>query len=331
MIDGRVDDGMIEIGDPTEEPTAAEPPPRVVIEYRERGVPWMLIPPLIVLSAVGSMMAYQKFVPPSGRPHLTSVSKPPSTDEVVAPTSRPDPSSTTTTTPPTVATVNTAPVEKSVEPPAPPMKSEELPTIPPAATPASPFELPTEPPKPADPATLPRVQVGFDPKALEADRKPEATGDEAISPASKENRPDRPAQELDQPATPFEREQPTEVDPDLLPPDPRLARVRQQQRLAEAIRQIELDRVRFHADLKLVCKNFPDRGPRELKELFKRYSTQLEPASKALAIKLLGKSGQFAGADRATRIDVLRASGYPESVILDDIFISYEKSRIGTA
>ena len=52
MAEEPVDDEMIEIGDPTEEPSAAEPPPQVVIEYRERGVPWMLIPPMIVVSAV---------------------------------------------------------------------------------------------------------------------------------------------------------------------------------------------------------------------------------------------------------------------------------------
>ena len=67
MSEERVDDGMIEIGDPTEEPTYPEGPTRVVIEYRERGVPWMLIPPLLVLSAVGAMVAYHKWFPQANR------------------------------------------------------------------------------------------------------------------------------------------------------------------------------------------------------------------------------------------------------------------------
>ena len=37
MSEGPVNDGMIEIGDPTEESPTTESPPQVVIQYHERG------------------------------------------------------------------------------------------------------------------------------------------------------------------------------------------------------------------------------------------------------------------------------------------------------
>ena len=54
MTEPRPDDAMLEIGDIDEDPTAPAGPegPRVVIEYRDRGVPWMLIPPLLAMAAV---------------------------------------------------------------------------------------------------------------------------------------------------------------------------------------------------------------------------------------------------------------------------------------
>jgi len=94
------------------------------------------------------------------------------------------------------------------------------------------------------------------------------------------------------------------------------------------LRQVEVDRGRFHADLKMVCKKFGADFENQVLELYKRYGTQIEPASKEKALWLLGKSGPYVGADRATRIDVLRAVGYPETVILDDIFETFERRRI---
>ena len=91
MIDDRVKDGMIEIGDPAEEPTTAQPPPRVVIEYRERGVPWMLIPPLLVISAVGAIIADHKYAPPNARFQPIAVVKAPSAPGPPNPSEAPGP------------------------------------------------------------------------------------------------------------------------------------------------------------------------------------------------------------------------------------------------
>ena len=46
---------LIEIGDPEDDPVvpAPAPDPQVVIEYRDRGLPWMLVLPLPVTAAAG--------------------------------------------------------------------------------------------------------------------------------------------------------------------------------------------------------------------------------------------------------------------------------------
>ena len=202
MLEERVDDGMIEIGDPTEESSHTELAPRVVIEYRERGVPWMLIPPLLILSALGAVLLHHKFAP------LPRPPQPPTPIRVEAPPETPLVPSDATAPPSPPA----APAVATVEKPA------EVPVIAPVAAAVESPESVPDPTRGADPDSFPRVQgLGFDPKALEAERKAEAPADNALAPALQEARPD-------------DRDQPREVDPELLPPDPLLARARQKQR-----------------------------------------------------------------------------------------------------
>ena len=298
MHDELGDGEMIEIGDPTEEPPAGEAPPSpIVIQYHERGgVPWMLIPPLLLVSAVGAVLVYHQFAPPKVVVHPVEVTR---TPEVAAPQ----------------AVEPLAPVPASIpssEAPAPPPPLEPPPVAVTVVEPP-PLQLP-EP----QPAPFPRVQgLGFDPKALENERKVEAPADAAIAPAAK-----------DDPPVPHE-EQPREVDPDLLPPDPREARLRQAQRRVEALRKVEDERTRFHAEVRALCKKFgEDAGP-EIRDLSKNFDSRVEPLAEKRAVQLLGKSGAFAGADRRTRIELLRSLGYPEPVILGDLFDHYEKRLIG--
>src|ERR1700754_5030558 len=123
MGDECIEGGMIEIGDPSVETTAVEPPPRVVIEYRERGVPWMLIPPMIVLSAVAAVMVYHKLAPPPIRVPVSATSSSISAD-------------------PAIATE-----EPAVPTPGSPVPSKEVPPeVNAGSTPPSPFELAMENP-----------------------------------------------------------------------------------------------------------------------------------------------------------------------------------------
>ena len=321
---------MIEIGDPTEEPIDAASTPKVVIEYHERGgVPWMLIPPLLVLSAVGAILVYVRMVPHSNfrQPPLASARSPevsgPLVGESVAPV-------LTESTPPELALTLTEPLatpsgsgERS-EPSAAAVADAPPPVVVAPPSPADPDGLPSIPESPAagpvkaaEPAPPPKLQaLGFDPKALEADRKAEAPADPALNPVAREDRP-------------AEREQPREIDPDLLPPDPREARARQELRKLEIFKRVEDERPLFHAELKALCRKFRERSGPEILEMRKKFDLKIDPKAEEVAKDLLGKNGKFIGADRRTRLDLLRSLGYPEPVILDQLFSTYERQQIG--
>jgi hypothetical protein len=322
MTEGRIDDEMIEIGDPNEEPVAAEPPPKVVIEYRERGVPWMLIPPLLIISAVGAVMGYHKLTQDMIPHRVVTVSTVPPVD-IAAELKIPELPRTLDGPEARPTEVPSVPIDKLPDPVIlPPVATAEV-VLPPVPL----VELPPAPEKPAEPSKFPTATgVGFDPKALEADRKGEPPpADPALTPVARQDPPREPARV----AVPDEKNLPREVDPDLLPPDPRLAKVRQQERVVEAGKQVEADRVRFHNELREICRIARDDYIKEVIELSTRYGMQVDPKIKKLAGQLFGQSGRYAGSDRQTRIDVLRAIGYPETLVLEDIFTTYEKGRIG--
>lgn len=313
----RVEGEMIEIGDPTEE-SAAGPasPPRVVIEYRDRGVPWMLIPPLLVLSAVAAVLAYPRLAPsplevaapvaaPAPRVVQAKVDPPDLLDE--EPLLGPLPPAPDPAGPPSVA------VRPPAEPPTGPVEGIVIP-------PPGPVE-PVPPPVEVADAPFPRVpNLGFDPKAFEAARDPEPPVDKELAPtAGPEPRGDPIAPEPARADLPEVRDQPAEVDPELLPPDPKLARLRRLQRVAEAKQQAEDDRGQFHTELRAICLKSGVRSAREIDKLCQRYNTEVEASIKARAVRLLGKAGSYEGAGRAVRINLLRSLGYPETAVLGDL------------
>src|SRR3954452_18418537 len=54
---------LIEIGDPEDAPVVPgpSPAPQVVIEYRDRGLPWMLVLPLLVTAASVAIIGFKAF------------------------------------------------------------------------------------------------------------------------------------------------------------------------------------------------------------------------------------------------------------------------------
>ena len=278
MGDERVEDEMIEIGDPSEEMTAVEPPPRLVIEYRERGVPWMLIPPMIVLSAVGAVLLYTK---------LTAAPAHPSASIAVSRTAE-------------------APAESARwgrrQPRSPSPGRRWPPRSRPDAGPgprrgrglSSRFDVPparpAEPSRPSrrrSPSPLPHPQVqGARIRPQGARGRSEGRGPGRPGPG------DRPSPATDRPD---DRERlPREIDPDLLPPDPLEARRRQQQRKVELALKVEDERSRFHAELKAICRKFrEDSGP-EIREMIKRIRRQRRPEGPE-------DGGRVAGQERQVR------------------------------
>ena len=365
MLEEPVGHEMIEIGDPEADSPVPDPAPKVVIEYRERGIPWMLVPPILMLCVTGTILAYR---------HLGPASETVPSEVAVAALTTPQPGSTPPANPNTNPT-NAQPSAPTEEPQAPlvepekPVPAIDLPSpVPtPAAAPANPAPKPAEPgkeaktevkpapvdsapptpapapvPAPANPVAanavaanepaLPEVPavpepkkaetpapsvpvVGFDPKALEAEKAKPAPADGAVEPAKR--------------AEAGDDKKPTEVPDDIMPPDPRKAMARQAAANQEMIDQVEQDRIRFHNDLREICRIQRKDYLVEVIELSNAYGMSVDPASKKKALFLFGPKGRYAGADRATRIKVLRAIGYPESLILEDLFDNFEKARIG--
>ncbi|WP_435005991.1 hypothetical protein P12x_003693 [Tundrisphaera lichenicola] len=305
MEDDQIDGGMIEIGDPTEEPLVVEPPVRVVIQYRSRGVPWMLIPPMIALSAVGSLMLYHKLAPPRTPQRNSALEGPiavvPLVDLSPAPSKDIEPA---VEAPAVAATSEPAPVEPAaaVTEPAP-------------AEVAPPEIFPEEVPPPTEPVAAPSIDergVGFDPQALEAlDRVPDPPVDESLNPTG------GPPAPLEEPRPEVEPALPEEVDPSILPVDPKEARRLRQQRVAEVKRKAEADRGRFHAELRAICRKSRERAGPEIDALCKKYGMEVDPALLSEATRLL--KGPAAGATRAVRINLLRSLGFSEPVILHDL------------
>ena len=330
MTEPQPDDGMIEIGDIEaidDEPVVApEPPPQVVIEYRDRGIPWMLVPPLLVLVAVVAGVGVYNYNAslknrrPPPAPVVEAAEVDPSVDD---PLPEPIPGYPLTTsrfegTPPLAPQPE---VFENPPTPAPPVVVAPAVTDPAVATdlnPPAPIgavaeAMPTPTPEPA-PSTVITGQM-FDPAAFElganlALNEPGAAPfDQNLAPVSGAE----PGGDLD-----IAPDQPMAIDPNLLPPDPRQARANRLQRAHEAHNRLEQERFDFHAHLSAIYQKYGKRSAPLVAELCQAYGQDIPPAAKDQAIKLLGR-GMFAGAALPTRINLLRKLGFPESAILGDI------------
>jgi hypothetical protein len=177
-------------GSPSEDPTAGEP--RVFIVYRSRGVPWLLLPPMLILSAVAAIITYRRTEPPEPRPAPTVTS-------VVLPEAKPEAVTSAITgggTGSKVAEARPVDVEPGPlqnQPPAliPPVATTiplpnpgEAATLPAPFDPAPPVVAKTEQPAPTVPPTPP-VRVGFDPGALQVQHAPELLPPGDLQPSAK--------------------------------------------------------------------------------------------------------------------------------------------------
>jgi hypothetical protein len=178
--------------------------PRVMVVYRSRGIPWLLIPPLLILSAVASIVVYRRSERPSVSPIVVS-----------SPSQPRDSKPAVETAPPTVskpavgevpppkepigepATARVADIEKSNPATIPAqVPSPDLPAPVDSAIAQAPFDVQPRVATPADllpPPTEPerRDVVGFDPGASRATLAGDAPG---ASPSGVPPRDKAPAQ-----------------------------------------------------------------------------------------------------------------------------------------
>ncbi len=317
----RPDDTMVEIGDIEEEPTSApEPPARVVIEYRDRGVPWMLVPPFLVMAVVVAVVVAL---------NLNARWNPRRPTVAVAPTpaTAPDPAGSADaigTVQPADQVLPTAdvPDPRVVEnPPSlpvvvePPKLPGEVPTMiaDPIAQPTVKGEVDPLVPVEPTPAPAPKVALGFDPKALvnPPPDVPAVDRDQAVAQAG------QPGVAAPAPNPPDQADQ---VDPDLLPPDPRRAQFDRQKRAVAARRKLEAERAEFHTRLLAITNRLGRRAAPAIHELCQEFEQEIPASALEQAKKALGKTGMHAGARTAERIGLLRQLGFPETAILGDLF-----------
>ena len=324
---------MIEIGDIEaidDEPVVApEPPPQVVIEYRDRGIPWMLVPPLLALVAVVAGVGVYNYNAslknrrPESAPSVESTSVEPENDPLPdpvpgyplttgrfggAPPQAPQPK--VFENPPASTPVPTPATPVVVAEPATGLNPPDPINVIAEATPTAPLAPTIEP----APSTIITGQM-FDPAAFELGANP-AANDPDMAPVDGNLAPvsgTEPGPDLA-----INPDQPVAIDPDLLPPDPRKARADRQRRAIDTRKRLEQERFEFHAHLNAVYKKYGKRSAPMISELCQAYGQDIPPAAKNQAVKLLGR-GMMAGAGVATRITLLRKLGFPESAILGDV------------
>lgn len=325
-------DHLIDIGDPEEDapaPAGAPPgAPHVVIEYRDRGLPWMLLLPLLVAAAAMSVVGYKAF-DRTVRPGLLVPF-----DPIPAPA---DP-----------VTPAPVPAQASAADPVPTQPGPEAPRDEPG--PKTPFLADMPPPAPTATPTMPEVVAHAEPAPAEPPAAAPAPAAEAPPPAlpkaqefglmaeleRAEVKPAEPAPAtaLAPPAAPpaAEPEQPRGPDARLLPPDPVLGAQERRRRFLAEIQRQNAARVRFHAELKATLARFKgnDKNFREIiEELCRRYGTEPAPAAREMAEFKLTR--QAAGVAGGVRVAILRELGWPEAAILRDLVAVRGRHEDGTA
>lgn len=344
----RPDATLAEIGDFDDADPGPVAPPRVVIRYRERGIPWLLVPPLIALSGVIAVVgAYsvRKYlrspVPPS--PEVTAAG-PSASTPALSSEGEGGPAA------PAVAWVDQPPPPTGPTDPFGLPIAEPAPSLPASILAESPVEIPfgdaaaPDEPTPApvathDPGeTTPpagrdeTVPIGFDPAMLlpegMGNAQPGAPPDPAVASARLAGDPvaSVTGPEVVEPAR-TEPPQATGVPDALLPPDPRVALVERRRLDAERRLAREEERFRFHADLRALCKEKGNQAAPAIKALIQAYNPVIPAAAKDQANKLLGKTGLYSRVELPQRLALLRRIGFPEPILVNVIF-DYETSKV---
>ena len=298
---------------------AAGPPsrrPAWSIEYRERGVPWMLIPPLLVLSAVAAVVVYHQLAPrpvDPGRPPLVAIAAPRPSRE---PPTRPRPAGPTTPRRRPAPTPAPEPAEpaagrRSRSPPIP-ARGPEPGRRPPAVEPAPAARARRRSPGSRASASTPKASRPI----AEADRD-----DPAVAPAARRRPRDRPGPRGRAAVDPSAETSPRRSTPTSCPPDPREAqRPPSSSGSSRPRRKAEADRGQFHAELRAICRKSGDEGRPGDRRALRAVRHGARPADQEAGDRGSSSGPADAGSTAPVRINLLRSLGFPEPVILDDIF-----------
>jgi hypothetical protein len=332
---------------PVEDAAAAQvDEPQVMVVYRRQGVPWVLVPPLMLISAVSGAIGYRKTVgherpiviaqvsPAEDAPKVIPreepapvVTPPPASQEKAAPVVLPEEKPVPTPAPLAVVAVQPPPAPVAPEPAtAPAGESKPAPV-------ASPFDvLETRPATPEEPAK--RAAVGFDPDAAKVTLAPTPTP--ADGPVLGDGRPGEGVMKpkTDEVFSEFQQEAEARMaerlrleaaKPGLLQGNPRETRERVREMIAEARRESERQRMPFHADLRRVLAERGYQGGRDIQELFDTYGGRdcLPEIMKEVNRDLVGPAARLT---QQARVERMRRWGLPEQLILEDL-VEREKTN----
>ena len=292
--------------------------PKLVVVYRTRGVPWLLVPPLLIFAAVVAIIGYRR------AQRSEFVLRPPvsvaveSTKDVG---SAPFPASV-------VASMRFVPPDFSARPaipdePAPRTILEPEP-VPVSVASTEPIRSPTPAPvleakPPREPVA--RAAVGFDPEALRAT----VENDRAVPlPPADLGRPEPPKpvevpldEQREAERRLAERLRLTDPKPEPIVPDARDEKQRRHALIDAARDQAAADRVPFHDDLKRLISDQGNGAGLEIQQLCTRYGRDTLPEIHwAMNRDLVGPAARLSPKGRIQR---MRVWGVPETIILDDL------------
>ncbi|WP_406696847.1 hypothetical protein V5E97_38250 [Singulisphaera sp. Ch08] len=305
-------------------------PPKVVIEYRDRGFPSLLVPPLLILIAVLVILVSRRetplLVPPPAPPKPTALvdTKPdrPTSAEPVS--SEPAAASNESPSPPpaprSLATASALPelpdldelmpslAASSVSPPAPadrhvgPEPSPAVETKPeaPAAEKVKPLHVnePESIRKPVAIAKLaPEPAVVADPP-----RPPEAAAPDPVPDVTKEQILNEIRDEAERKAAEIRK----------------IEELKPQMRFLEVSRMVkkaEANRLPFHKALKDLLKSRRTNVGQDIESLCNEYGRTTVPEIRIHIGKIL--STTYARSPLKVKVEIMRAWGYPETMIFD--------------
>ncbi|MBV8677067.1 MAG: hypothetical protein JO355_07850 [Planctomycetaceae bacterium] len=333
-----------------------DPPPLVVIQYRNRGLPAVLVPPAIIVMAALAIPSFQRLTPARRSDRATALGdparprsgrtilvEPPSSGVAIGPiVVRGESASPAVMTSPVTAAVEAAPKVAPRDEDLSPFELDATAGLRPVEPPPAPLKAANGPPPISPGPAAPGAPAGADTgPALEANLGPDPNPAEAAGPP-KPGRAERPAIGFKPPSSePPDLLVPPEPEPPRAEPEPTkeeiLAQIRREAaqkeadrrelearkpegrwlELVEVIKKTNAERATFHQELRQTLKDQGNRAGPAIEDLCNQYGRNTLPEIQGAVKRMLKRSA--AGLTLPAKVEMMRYLGLPEPMILDYI------------
>jgi hypothetical protein len=315
--------------DPPGTPAAtAAPAPKVVIEYRSRGVHMMLLPPLLIAVTALMITSYQRQarLRPPARPATVPAPEAPAVPAGQGRTIMVDASETGAAVEPITVRIAPAPLPATAPDRTPVATATATPTASPPPVQAPAAAVPPEPVRkeararpPLNPPAPLTSTIGewLSPDSPERAFRVVA---EAVAEAAAEAEP-RLSKEQILLGIQAEAQQ-KKAEQQNLEREVALSKARE---MWETIRRTQAERLRFHDDLRRLLRELDDGAGAEIKALCERYGREVHPDIQKAVTLALNRSA--ASTSRKVKIALMRVNGVPETLILDYLANELDATR----